>query len=250
VSGAFGNLVLSSPKVEQAASFWPSAASDIPSLSSVIRCLIAGLVFLIALEEGVGRILVLAAVIVALADPVLGVSGERILGIGVDQLAERGLGPGIVVLRQRTVALFIERVHVLAGQRCCHALWLPLLSAVWQKGLRRSRWQCRRLFFAGLWPVPSWFGGVLAIPGASGHGGYRRIRWRPGVALPCSRRIVRREQHRGLRRQRRIERIQSLVDLLKLGRERADLRLERGDPHAKARLDPRERRRRCPAAAW
>lgn len=46
VSGAFGNLVLSSPKVEQAASFWPSAASDMPSLRRVSGALSPDLYFL------------------------------------------------------------------------------------------------------------------------------------------------------------------------------------------------------------
>src|SRR4051794_6163708 len=67
-------------------------------LEQRIGRLVAGFVLLVALEEGVGRALVLAAHIIALADPVLRAAGERIVGVGGDQLAERGLRRAVVAL--------------------------------------------------------------------------------------------------------------------------------------------------------
>src|SRR5450755_4088676 len=57
-----------------------------------VRRLLAGLVFLVALEEGVGRVLVIAAHEIGLADPVLRAARERVRRIASDQVAEDGLG--------------------------------------------------------------------------------------------------------------------------------------------------------------
>src|SRR4029078_6960149 len=107
VSGAFGNSVLSSPKVEQAASFWPRGGKGHAELEQCLRRLVASFVFLVALEEGVGGSLVLAAAVEALADPILGIRRERILGVALYQLAEGHFGARVIVLRQGAVAFLV-----------------------------------------------------------------------------------------------------------------------------------------------
>src|ERR1700694_1529521 len=74
--------------------------------------LIARLMFLVAFEEGVGRVLVVAAHVIGLADPVLRVAGKGIVGVARKQLPEGSFRAGVVPLQNRPVALLIERLRI------------------------------------------------------------------------------------------------------------------------------------------
>src|SRR5579883_1676033 len=54
-------------------------------LEERIRGLRALGIFLIALGEGLGRLIVIAAHVISLAEPVLGGAGERIVGVGAEE---------------------------------------------------------------------------------------------------------------------------------------------------------------------
>src|SRR3981081_3380967 len=63
--------------------------------------LIARFVFLVAFEEGVGGVLVVAAHVIGLADPVLRVAGQGIVGVAREQLTEGRFGAGGVARQTR-----------------------------------------------------------------------------------------------------------------------------------------------------
>ena len=81
---------------------------------AVGRARVAGIV-LIALEEGAGRRLVLAAHEVRLAQPVLRVARKRILGVAIKEVLERRLRRPVVALHEVAVGRLIELLGVARG---------------------------------------------------------------------------------------------------------------------------------------
>ena len=110
--GALGNLVYSSLKDEQAASFWPRRCSDMASLSRLSGRFFALGVVLVALQEGVGGSAILAAHEQRFAHPVEGVTGQRIVRILAQEILECGFRGAVVALDQIAVGRTVQRLRI------------------------------------------------------------------------------------------------------------------------------------------
>src|SRR5215469_10709171 len=86
-------------------------------LQEIVRCFAAVGILLVALGEGDRRVLIAAAHVVGLTEPVLGVAREIVIGMLYQEGVERLLGIVIFGLAQKVEGIFILPLHRVARER-------------------------------------------------------------------------------------------------------------------------------------
>ncbi len=88
-----------------------------PSFKQIVGGFRAFGIFLIALRESGRGVAVILADVERLAEPILRIAGERILGIALNESAHRLLGGRIIRLGQQAHSVIVLVLRIAGGQR-------------------------------------------------------------------------------------------------------------------------------------